>query len=327
MAVTLKHLAQQLGLSVSTVSRVLSGSRDTVIAVSTARRVRALAEELGYQPNRSARALVTGRSCAVALWMNDLYSSFHALVAHLVYERLHGAGYEVLVRCMEQVPQVVRLGSGHVDGILAHDCAGALAMYLRHRARRAMPIVSMGGYVVRSVDHVEIDLYAGAVEAVQHLVDVGCRRIAYLVNAESRQQGDGRRDGYDAAMREHGLTPEYIISVDQARASAREAVRHHVAANGLPDGLFCHNDEMAIGAYRGLCDLGIRVPQDVALVGCDGIEDTEYLEVPITTIRQPLELMCDRAWNLLKRRMAEPDAEPEGIVLRPELAIRASTRR
>ncbi|MGC8666913.1 MAG: LacI family DNA-binding transcriptional regulator [Chthonomonadales bacterium] len=327
MAVTLKHLAQQLGVSVSTVSRVLSGNRQAMVSEATARRVRQLAEELGYQPNRSARALVTGRSCTVALWMNDLYASFHAQVAHLVYTRLHSEGYEVLVRCMEQMPQALRTGHGHIDGIVAHDCAGALAVYLRQRARRWTPVVSMGGYVVRHVDHVAVDLYAGAFAAVVHLHSIGCRRIAYLVNAESRQQGDARRDGYDAAARELQFATEYIIAVDQWRSSAREAIRTYAATRGLPDGLFCHNDEMAIGAYRGLCDLGVRVPTDVAIVGCDGIEDTEYLEVPITTVIQPLDEMCDSAWSLLKRRMAAPDAAVEGVVLQPILAIRASTQR
>lgn len=327
MAITLKDLARRLGLSVSTVSRVLSGSRDTVIAEATAQRVRALAEELGYQPNRSARALVTGRTSTVALWMNDLYASFHAEVAHTVYACLHAEGYEVLVRCLEQTPRALQAGHGHIDGILAHDCANALSTWMRCRARRTVPVVSMGGYVVRSVDHVRIDLYSGAVAAVRHMFEVGCRRIAYLVNAGSRQKGDARRDGYDAAVSELGLKAEYIIALDQARSSARDAVRSHIAERGAPDGLFCHNDEMAIGAYRGLCDLGLRVPVDTAIVGCDGIEDTEYLEVPITTVRQPLEEMCASAWSLLKRRMEAPDAPVEGLVLQPELTIRASTQR
>lgn len=193
--------------------------------------------------------------------------------------------------------------------------------------RRGTPLVSMGAYVLTDADHVGIDLYDGATQAVQHLLEVGCRRIAYLVNAESRYPGDARRDGYDHAMGIAGLSPSYIIAPDQSRAQSSLAVRRYVQECGLPDGIFCHNDEMAIGAYHGLRLLGVHIPDEVALVGCDGIEDTEYLDVPITTIRQPLEEMCRIAVEFLQRRVADAHIEQQTAMLKPTLVVRASTGR
>jgi DNA-binding LacI/PurR family transcriptional regulator len=193
--------------------------------------------------------------------------------------------------------------------------------------RRQVPVVSMGAYYLTEVDHVGVDLYAGAMQAVQHLIEQGCRRVAYLVNAESRHPGDARRDAYDMVMREASLSREYIVSVDQSRQAAGAAVAAYVEQFGLPDGIFCHNDEMALGAYRRLRLLGVRVPEDVALVGCDGIEDTEYLEVPLTTIRQPLEEMCGLACEFLHRRMAQPDIPLQSVVLLPQLVVRGSSLR
>ncbi|MCS6950831.1 MAG: LacI family transcriptional regulator [bacterium] len=327
MSVTIKQIAQRVGVSPATVSRVLSGRGAHLISESTRQRVWQAAEELGYQPNLAARSLVTGRTGVVALWMSQLYTSFHARVVQLVEEHLHQQGYDTLIRCISHLSGTAWHGMGRVDGILAHEGAVHLPKVWRTLQRRRVPLVSMGAYVLTETDHVGIDLFHGAVQAVQHLLEVGCRRIAYLVNAESRYAGDARRDGYDHAMRAAGLAPECIIAPDQSRAEASLAVRRYVQEFGLPHGIFCHNDEMAIGAYHGLRLLGVHLPDEVALVGCDGIEDTEYLDVPLTTIRQPLEEMCQLAVQFLQKRLAEPQIERQSAWLRPKLVVRASTQR
>jgi DNA-binding LacI/PurR family transcriptional regulator len=102
-------------------------------------------------------------------------------------------------------------------------------------------------------------------------------------------------------------------------------VRDHVAAHGPAEALFCFSDEGAIGAYRGLRDLGLRVPDDVALVGCNGDLDTEYLDVPISTLVCPGEEMCAQAWQFLQQRMSHPDLPRQAALLLPKLEIRESS--
>lgn len=326
MRVTIKQVAEKAGVSPSTVSRVLSGRGAYLISPATRERVLETAQKLEYQPNFAARSLVTGRTHTIALWLNEVYTSFHARVIQLVEETLWQQGYETLIRSVRRSHTATTLRLGHVDGIFAYECVTYLDNVWRLLQRRSAPVVSMGAYFRTYADYVGVDLYNGSLQAVRHLLQGGCRRIAYLVNAESSPVGDARRDAYDAVMREAGLPTEYIIVPDQLRASCSTAIQQYVQDHGLPEGIFCHNDEMAIGTYHGLRRLGVCVPDDVALVGCDGIEDTEYLEVPLSTVRQPLEQMCRLACAFLFARIAEPDREKQGIVLQPELVIRESSR-
>lgn len=324
---TLKDVAERARVSLSTASRVLSGRGVHLISEPTRQRVWQAAEEVGYQPNLAARSLVTGRTGVVALWMSQLYTRFHARVVQLVEESLHQRGYDTLIQCVSHLTGTPWQGTGRIDGILVHEGVAYLQKVWRSLYRRGIPLVSMGAYVLTEADHVRVDLFTGAMRAVQHLLEVGCRRIAYLVNAESRYAGEARRDGYDRAMAEAGLPSEYIITPDQSRAASSLVVRQYVQEHGLPDGIFCHNDEMAIGAYHGLRLLGVHLPDEVAIVGCDGIEDVEYLDVPLTTLRQPLEEMCHLAVEFLQRRLAEPQWERQQATLQPTLVVRASTQK
>jgi LacI family transcriptional regulator len=169
---------------------------------------------------------------------------------------------------------------------------------------------------------VGLDLGRAARAAVEHLVGLGLRRIALLALPDS----EGRRyQAYVSVMEAAGLPQEFILLPEGSRGETRRQFREYVAANGHPEAVFCHNDDTAIAVYRALCDLGLRVPEDVALVGCDGIEDTEFLPVPITTIVQPVEEMSRLAWEFLRNRIREPDAPPQHVVLEARLEIRASS--
>jgi LacI family transcriptional regulator len=104
-------------------------------------------------------------------------------------------------------------------------------------------------------------------------------------------------------------------------------IQDYIREHGRPDAIFCHSDDVAIGIYRGLCDLKLRVPDDIALVGCDGIQDTEYLECPLTTLVQPVASMCAAGWQFLVERIEESDTKPQKVVLKPSLVIRDSSHR
>lgn len=330
-------VAREAQVSGATVSRVLSGRADVAISDETRERVIKAAERLGYRLNHSARALVTGRTDLVALWMHHLQTPFHAQVAHYTAFANRPTGYRILISEMEGIgeggviPDIRQLtiDDVNVDGIIAHEGSDYVSAYLRSYPQQRPPIVIMGAYFLRSIDHVGVDLYAGQVEATRHLYDVGCRRIAFLVNVGSNHPGDARADGYAAAMREVGLPPEYIETPegDQTRATARRTVDAYIRQHGHPDGILCLNDEMAIGANRALRDLGLRVPEDVCLVGYDGIEDMEYQTPPLSTMVQPLREMSEIAWQFLLKRIQEPDAPLQHAVLQPHLLIRESSQR
>jgi LacI family transcriptional regulator len=135
------------------------------------------------------------------------------------------------------------------------------------------------------------------------------------------------REAYAAEMRARGLEAEWIPLASASRDAAREAAASHVREHGRPDAFLCRNDDLAIGAYRAMCDLGIRVGEDVLLVGCDGIEDTRFMPCPVSTVLLPVRRMCELAWQFMERRLADPDAELQSETLTAALEVRDSSRR
>ena len=325
-------VAKRAGVSPTTVTFVLTG-RDVKLADSTRERVRRAAEELGYQPNRLAAALSSGRTGLVSFWLSTLNGAYHSSLAQSVTAQIGRSSYQVVVNLfpawnVAALPEVG--GTFPVDGLLV-ACNVSNDMALVHALKRAhpsRPVVSIGfgGKTDADVDTVTFDLMPGAAEAVTHLVASGRRRVAFLRTDHADDRTGDRAAAYLSVVGGAGREPEYVVSPTRVRAGAREAIKEHIGRHGCPDGLFCLNDEMALGAYRALCDLGIRVPEDVALIGCDGIEDTEYSYCPLSTIVLPLAQMAESGWRLLERRMRVPDAPLEHIVLPAYLVLRQSSQ-
>ena len=323
---TIRDVAQSLNLSHTTVSRVLNNKADNFISANTRERVMTAVREMNYRPNRAARALATGRTNLVALWVGDVSDPYYAAVTHHVEAQLRLQDLD-MIHVASNRSQLQNDLNYFVDGILALDGVLEVVAFLDQATAPHPPLVSMGCYAYKKIDFVEVDLTVGAAEAVTHLLESGCKRVAYFVSEWGMETTDARRRAYDTVMQAWGREPEYIQITASRRVLARRAIQDYIKECGCPDGLFCFNDEIAIGAYRGLRDAGVRIPDDVVLVGCDGIEDTEYLDVPISTVPQPYEEMCARALALLKRRIEEPDAVIMGESLPTHVVVRASSRR
>jgi LacI family transcriptional regulator len=331
----MSQIAEAAGVSQATVSFVLNG-RERVggsISDDTSQRVQKVARELGYRPNRSARALATGRSNLIGLCMWNLAAAHYADVTRHVEYNLQTSPFHLLVSCLktnrrENDPQLFQeIFPWPLDGVLALEAANVLSTHWENFPNWPAPIVSIGGtnYHIENLDYVGIDLAAGVQQAVSHLMNVGCRRIAFAGEIDSVKKKELRAVAYSKMMRKHRAPTEYIPLSANARAAARADIKCYVDEHGCPDGILCFNDEVALGSYRALCDLGIKVPQEVALIGCDGIEDTEYVECPITTIVQPVEEMCHLAWNILQERIQNPRKKLTQKVLLSQLAIRDSS--
>jgi DNA-binding LacI/PurR family transcriptional regulator len=329
---TIREIARELNLSHTTVSRVLNSRNEQTISPATRDRIWAAARDMGYQPNAAARALATGRSHTVALLMPYLYSAFHAEVVYEVEQALRRSGYQVLVATIDW-SNPTEQGGFHllpapVDGYLALETASFVSPLLaatRAGSGRSVPAVAMGGRnIEEGSDYIGFDLTAGAGMAMEHLLRIGRRKIAFV----GEKPRGMRYTRYREVMQREGLA-ELIIEVPaQRRAPARDAVRRYFSAlevSQRPDALFCFNDEICIGAYRGLRDLKIGIGDDVALIGFDGIEDCEYLDTPLTTVSLPIRDMCRQAWEALEKRLEDPSAPPVRKMLPPTLIVREST--
>lgn len=325
--ITQAQIAKQLGVSRQLVTLALSGHPH--VATDTRETILAAALKMGYRPNPHARALRMKRTGIIALWIPDQISTHYNHVARELSRFVKQAGLELIVSEVSDSDMSQIWSNVPVDGIFAVDASESVQDELRRLIGKAVPIVSIGTYRSTETDHVEIDLKSGTTEAMGHLIQTGFQRIAHATFVRKDGIHEGRRLEYTRMMKEAGLAPEFIYYPldDKQRRITRLLIKEYVSENGHPEAIFCHSDDVAIGIYRGLCDLNLRVPADIALVGCDGIEDTEYLETPLTTIVQPVVEMCSTAWNFLQKRLETPKAPLQYAVLLPSLDIRASSIR
>lgn len=214
------------------------------------------------------------------------------------------------------------------DGLIVFEDPWYVEEYSRAVGAMDRPIVGMGVNIDHNIDYVSVDIYSGVVEAIEYLYKTGRRRIAYVVNSDEVLLNDQRHNAYKHVMESAGLQPEYIVYPNDGaisqRRGARNGIRKHIEEHGCPEAVFCYDDEVAIGTYRGLRDMGLRIPDDIALIGCDGIEDTEYLDVPISTIVQPIRDMCVNAWDFLQKRIDDPSIPQQKAMLKAEFVVRQS---
>jgi LacI family transcriptional regulator len=216
-----------------------------------------------------------------------------------------------------------------MDGVFIVDAPNAARFHLQSPGGRNVPAIYLGAGRCDKMDFIQVDLLSGALQAVQHLIDSGFHRIAHATFIKKDIPAESRRRAYLQAIRQAKLKPEFLYYplTEQQRPLVRTLVQDYIREQGRPDAIFCHSDDVAIGIYRGLCDLNLSVPTDVALVGCDGIQDCEYLESPLTTLHQPVAEMCAVAWDFLRRRLESPEIKRQGAVLKPKLMIRKSSDR
>jgi LacI family transcriptional regulator len=329
---TLKTLADRLGLSTATVSRVLNARTSAMVSKATQDRVVALATELGYRPNPAARALVTGRTHTIGLLTFAMHPAFYSQVIQELHDILARDHYRLAImetpRNVESDADLAKTMAVAVDGLLAFDSPEIVNMLVTQGNQMRIPMVGLGTAPVTGIDAVQVDNSKGTAAILDHWHAAGRRRIAYL--GESGDVQRPQRQVYAAHRQAAGLAETYILAENGPPATqrdrARDAVQRHVKGVERPEAIFAANDEGAIGVLRGLHDLGIRVPQETAVAGCDGILEGAYQRPPLTTIQFPLRDVCREAWRMLKLRLAEGSAAtpPQTRVFTAKLVLRES---
>jgi LacI family transcriptional regulator len=254
-------------------------------------------------------------------------SPFYVKCVNYLNRLLTQEGYQMLVVNATAMESAAVRPLDLADGIIAIECSYEIDSFLKTHPAFAPPFVSVGAYFVESVDHVSVDLYGSEREALDQLISIGCKRIAFALGDGRSDAPDQRRSAYLDGMKEAGLKTEMIQVPKDLRSEARGAVKEYIRQNGCPDGILCHNDDKALGIYRGLRELGLNVPNDVALVGCDGIDELEYLDCPISTIVQPVESICETAWAFLQNRIADPEIPRQEKALKSRFVMRESSNR
>ncbi|HET6626093.1 MAG TPA: LacI family DNA-binding transcriptional regulator [Nocardioidaceae bacterium] len=335
MGVRLRDVAEHAGVSVKTVSNVVHG----YVHVSPAmrQRVQHSLDELNYRPNLSARSLRRGRSGVIALALPALDMPYFAELTRFVVEAAEQRGWTVLVDQtdgLREREQVVAAGvrSHLIDGLILSPVA--LGVNELTRSGDETPLVLLGEKIGGGqIDHVAIDNVAAARAATEHLLGLGRTRVAAIGYQAQPASASGvaalRRRGYEQTLASHGivLDPRLTVEVDDyGRRDGARAMDHLLAQDEPPDAVFCFNDLLALGALRTLAQHGIRVPDDVAVIGLDDIEDGRFSTPTLSTVSPDKEQIAHRAVTMLHERL-EPASSPAARDVRVgfELIAREST--
>ncbi|RYX85759.1 LacI family transcriptional regulator [bacterium] len=333
-AITLQDVANKANVGLSTASYVLN-NKPKAIGAETRERVWQAARELGYRPNMAARALVTRQTHIVALGIPNVATAFSARVIAEIQKQAALHGYDVMICDTERVNIGVDAGSAQshsahtvpmplwiVDGVIAFFGSASRDAESKIQGAPTLPIVSMGTFSIPGTDFAGLSLFAPSSEAIQWLLAAGRKRIGFLVPSAADFSGDERHEAYVSEMKKAGRDPIFIHTENNSRLAAYEGMKEFLQHNEPIDGLFCYNDYAALGASRALREAGLKIPTQVLLVGCDGIEDIEYLDWPLPTIELPIPEMCAHAWAFLQQRLLDPNHPLQRKILSGQFKIR-----
>jgi DNA-binding LacI/PurR family transcriptional regulator len=331
---TLRDVAERAQVSMRTVSNVVSGY--THVSERMRERVLAAIDELDYRPNPVARTLRTGRTGVLALIVPEIDVPYFSELARDVINAAAGLGYHVMIDQTGHDHERERdllTGADRTmlfDGILFSPLV-TKAELREMNGRSSMPIVMLGEHDFDGrYDHVAIDNVRAAQDATRHLIDLGRTRIAALgaQPAESYSTPQQRTAGYEAALREAGLEPDPALlqpAEHYRRADGYAATRELLARTPRPDAIFCYSDLLAMGALRAVFDAGLRVPDDVAIIGIDNIEEGRYSRPSLSTVSLDTPFIAHAAVARIAARIEDPDSPAEEVVAPHALLAREST--
>jgi LacI family transcriptional regulator len=336
MAVRMKDIAKDLGLSVVTVSKVLRHHPD--IGEETRKRVLRRVSELDYQPNVLARGLVTGRSYLIGLVVPDLLHPFFVEVAKALSTVVRQRGYSVIISSSEEdaeleAREIQQLVARQLDALVIASSSNEAAAFEK-MDRNGQPYVLIDReFPGLTANFVGIDDQAAGRIATEHLIDQGCRNIAHI-RGRDNSTGMRRFEGYKQALERRGLHYSDANVVERPKVDfestrqGAEAMRLLLERKSRPDGVFCYNDPMAIGAMTAILESGLRIPEDIAIIGCGNLHYDSALRVPLSSVDQHSQSIGESAAKILLH-LIESKSRPQArsIILNPSLVIRSSTLR
>ena len=332
----MKDIARDLGVSVVTISKVLRNHPD--VGDETRERVLARVKELDYRPNLAARSLVTGRTYLVGLVVPDLLHPFFAEIAKSISEVLRANGYYLIVSSSEEDPvleeqEIDQLLARRLDTLIIATCRPTVDLFFRIERQKTPYVLIDRTLPGLSANFVGVDDEAVGMLATKHLIDVGCKRIAHIRGPET-SPGIRRLEGYKRALAQAGLKikDDYVIREHKGDVETKqrgaEAMSRLLHLKEKPDGVFCFNDPLAMGAMNYALDHGIRIPEDIAVIGCGNLHYDDSLRVPLSSIDQHSRRIGEEAARIaLGILTSKVPPAPESVVQQPELVTRGSTRR
>jgi LacI family transcriptional regulator len=326
---TMNDVARAAGVSIATVSRALS-NQGVGVSPELRERVLAAVAELDYHPNHLPRNMRARSSRTIGLVISDIDNPFFTAIARGAEDVAHRRGYtmvlsntdedaareEIALQTMaaERAAGVVVASTGlHSDGV-------------RRLISTGIPVVALDRRIAGAhVDTVVVDNETASYEAVRHLATLGHRHVAMVGGPGKVSAIREREAGYERAVRDHGLEPGRLRHGDLREAGGRRTTLALLDESPCPTAIFSVNNMSTIGVLHAMRERGLRAPDDVSVFGFDDIPTGDLLDPPLSVVRQPTYQLGARAAELLLRRVAEPDAPVQEVVLAASLVLRPST--
>ena len=333
----MKDIARDLGLSVMTISKVLRNHPD--ISEETRKRVLQRMSELNYRPNLAARSLITGRSSMIGLVVPDLLHPFFAQVANAVSGEIRKHGYGLIISSSDEDPEleqqeIEQLLARQVDVIIVASAQRTTESFRRIEELKVPYILLDRRIAGLDANFVGVDDRKVGMIATTHLIEQGCTRVAHIRGPEV-STAIGRMDGYREALAAHQLVPiaGHVVSIGtsgdyRGERGGYDAAKRLLKVDPRPDGIFCFNDPASLGAMRAILEENLRIPEDIAIVGCGNLSYSDLLRVSLSSIDQ-----ASNSIGLSVASLAILLAESKGSrptrteLIRPRLVVRASSQR
>src|SRR5580658_6510163 len=333
MAVRLKDIARDLGVSVVTVSKVLRGNAD--IGEATRQRVLKRMKELNYQPNMMARGLASGRTYTIGLVVPDLVHPFFAEFAKSLGGVLRTSNRALILASSEEDPDVERqeirtLLSRGVDVLMIASCQASLRNFYELGDVRTPYLLFDRNFAHLAANFVGADDVQVGEMATRHLIEIGRKRIAHIGGKNTSPSFDRLR-GYRNALAESRLPVQesYIVVRERMEESGDrvgfQAMQELLKLEPRPDAVFCYNDLTAVGAIDATIQAGLRVPEDIAVIGCGNLRYANYLRVPLSSIDQGTTELGRIAAEYALELSGNPEQAAKSVIVPSTLVVREST--
>jgi LacI family transcriptional regulator len=330
--VDIRDVARRAKVSTATVSRTVN--QVATVDAQLAKRVWKAIAELGYYPNRQARALVSGRSRVFGLIVSEITNPFFPEIVQTFETLAVEQHYEILLTSTIHDPKrmelaVRRMIEGRVDGV-AILTFGMEEDLLEHLRFRNLPLVFVDiGPKAPRVSNIRVDYADGIRQAVQHLAALRHERIGFIAGPLRLRSAMARKDAFQASMKEIGLSvkPDFLVEGDHRLEGGKKALKKLAELRERPTAVLCSNDMTAIGVMREAFELNIKVPQDLSVIGFDDIRMAEFLTPPLTTVQMSQSELARLAFEALLKDVKRETPLPDGseYVLKTHLVLRNST--
>jgi len=326
--VTMADVARVAGVSVSTVSHVVNGTRK--VSAPNERAVREAIQTTGYTHDRIARSLATGRTRTIGLAMTAISNHYFAELAHAIEREAAHGGYTLLLADTHDQPErelraIRDLLGRRVDGVILAPSAEPTAALELLRSR-GVPTVLIDRFVPVELDQIGTENIAPTARLVEHLAEIGHERIGMIAGLTGLTTSEERIEGYRRGLASSSLRfdPELVVRGDSDAEPARAVVHRLLALERPPTALVVTNNQMTIGVMRALRDASLTVPNDMALVAFDDFEWADLFHPRLTTIAQATTQLGEQSVAMLLTRLANPDLFARKVRLEPKFVHRES---